>query len=136
MTTESTKKKVLVVEDDETMLKALNSALTNAGYIVIEERDGVTGLVAAHQAHPDLILLDILMPMMDGWEMLKDIREKDEWGKNVPVLILTNLSADEDMQMRKIAELSPSYFMMKADWRLEGIVSKVAEVLSPANSPS
>lgn len=133
--TESTKKKVLVVEDDEPMLKALRLALENAGLTVVEAKNGVSGIVKALEEHPDLILLDILMPMMDGWEMLEQLRATDDWGKCVPVVILTNLSADEDAQIRHIAELGPSFFMVKADWKLEGVVDKVIEILNAPKVP-
>jgi CheY-like chemotaxis protein len=132
---ELTKKKVLVVEDDETMSKALHLVLEKAGFIVSEAKNGVSGLVVALQERPDLILLDILMPMMDGWEMLEQLRNKDDWGKCVPVVILTNLSANEDAQIRHIAELGPSFFMVKADWRVEGVVDKVLEILNAEKIP-
>ncbi|MFZ3044147.1 MAG: response regulator [Minisyncoccia bacterium] len=135
MPTETTKKKVLVVEDDEATLKALHTALEDAGLIVLEAKNGVSGVVMALQERPDLILLDILMPMMDGWEMLEEVRGKDDWGKCVPVIILTNLTADEDAQVRHIAELGPSFFMVKADWKLEGVVDKVLEILATPKVP-
>jgi CheY-like chemotaxis protein len=130
MTTLPIGKKVLLVEDDEATLKALHEVLANAGLVIIEAKNGALGLEAAYQEHPDLILLDILMPTMDGWQMLQALREKDSWGKCVPVVILTNLSSDEDTQIRHIAELGPSFFMVKSDWKAEGIVNKVLEMLS------
>ncbi|MFA6519481.1 MAG: response regulator [Candidatus Paceibacterota bacterium] len=134
-TLEPAKKKVLVVEDDEATLKALNTVLTGAGLTVLEAKNGVSGIVIALQERPDLILLDILMPMMDGWEMLEQLRQKDDWGKCVPVVILTNLSADEDAQIKHIAELGPSFFMVKADWKVEGVVDKVLEILNAGKVP-
>jgi len=132
---EPTKKKVLVVEDDEATLNVLHIALEKAGFAVFEAKNGVSGIVMAIQERPDLILLDILMPMMDGWEMLEQLRGKNDWGKCVPVIILTNLSADEDAQIKHISELGPSFFMVKADWRVEGIVEKVLEILNTAKIP-
>ncbi|MHB8860178.1 MAG: response regulator [Minisyncoccota bacterium] len=130
MNQQPSEKRVLVVEDDEATLKALRAELEKEGVAVLEARNGVEGLTMALAEHPDLILLDILMPMMDGWEMLKQVREKDSWGKCVPVAVLTNLSSDEDEQIRNIAELGPSFFMVKADWKLEGVVNKVMEILN------
>lgn len=132
---EHTKKKVLVVEDDEATLKALHLALEKANLAVLQAKNGVSGIVVALEKRPDLILLDILMPMMDGWEMLQQLREKDDWGKCVPVIILTNLSADEDAQIKHIAELGPSFFMVKADWKVEGVVDKVLEILNTEKIP-
>ncbi|HUY05599.1 MAG TPA: response regulator [Candidatus Paceibacterota bacterium] len=128
-------KKILVVEDDEPTLKALRVALESAGLAVSEAENGIGGLTMAFTEHPDLILLDILMPLMDGWDMLEQLREKDDWGKCVPVIVLTNLSADEDEQIRRIAELGPSFFLVKADWKLEGIVDKVLEILNAEKVP-
>lgn len=135
MNTEQNKKKVLVVEDDEAILKALRIMLDGAGLSILEAKDGAAGLVVALEGHPDLILLDILMPKMDGWEMLRQVREEDNWGKCVPVIVLTNLSADEDEQIHNIAALGPSLFMVKADWKLEGVVDKVLEILNTEKVP-
>lgn len=130
-----TKKKVLVVEDDEATGKALRTVLEKEGLTVLEAHDGVAGVVVALEGKPDLILLDILMPKMDGWQMLREVRARDDWGKCVPVVILTNLSADEDEQIRNIATLGPSFFMVKADWKLEGVVGKVLEILNSEKVP-
>lgn len=135
MTTETIGKKVLIVEDDEAMRKALHMVLADAGLAVLEAKDGAAGLAVAFEGRPDLILLDILMPMMDGWEMLKQVREKDDWGKCVPVVVLTNLSADEDPQMQRIAGLGPSFFMEKVEWKVEGIVEKILEILNSEEVP-
>jgi len=133
--TDTKKRVVLVVEDDESVRGALHVKLGEAGLAILEAKDGVSGLIVASEQHPDLILLDILMPAMNGWEMLKQMREKDDWGKCVPVVVLTNLSADEDEQIRNIADLGPSFFMVKADWRIEGVVSKVLEILNAPKVP-
>lgn len=135
MTTETRGKKVLVVEDDEVLLAALRTVLTSAGLAVFEAKNGAEGLEVAHSERPDLILLDILMPVMDGWEMLEKMRNEDDWGKCVPVVVLTNLSADEDAQIKKIAELGPSYFMVKADWKVDGVVDRVVEILNTPKVP-
>lgn len=135
MTTAPDAKKVLVVEDDEPTLKALRTVLESAGLAVLEATNGVGGLTVALAERPDIILLDILMPLMDGWEMLRQLRESGDWGKCVAVVILTNLSADEDEQVRNIAALGPSYFMVKADWKVEGVVDKVLEIVSAEKVP-
>ncbi len=131
----SDKKKVLVVEDDESTLKALRLALEDAGLAVLEARDGAAGVVIAFEGHPDIILLDILMPKMGGWEMLEQVREAGDWGKCVPVVVLTNLTANDDAQIRHIAELGPSFFMVKADWELSAVVDKVLETLNAPKMP-
>jgi DNA-binding response OmpR family regulator len=127
---ELTGKKILVVEEDAALSTALHDTLVGAGFAVYRASNGLDGLLVASQERPDLILLDIMMPVMNGWEMLEKLRGKDDWGKCVPVIILTNLSAGEDAQIRRIAELGPSFFMEKASWTMDGIVGKVQEVLS------
>src|SRR5882724_12815069 len=88
-------KKILIVEDEEAMLRLLSDALSEAGFQVVTAKDGVQGLGNAKTYHPDLILLDIILPEMDGITMMKTLRETDEWGKNVPIIVLTNLNADD-----------------------------------------
>jgi CheY-like chemotaxis protein len=84
-------KKILIVEDEEPMRRVLKDTLEQEGFIVFESSDGKAGLEEAFVKRPDLILLDILMPKMDGMTVLKQLRE-EEWGKGVPVVILTNLN--------------------------------------------
>ena len=135
MSRDPSQRSVLVVEDDDATRKALHDELEKENLTVFEATDGRGGLTAAFAERPDLILLDILMPVTDGWEMLKQVRERDDWGKCVPVVVLTNLSADEDEQIRNIAALGPSFFMVKADWKLEGVVNKVVEILNAEKIP-
>ena len=86
--------KILIVEDDQSLLQALTLRLERENFKIISARDGEDGLEQAKNLHPDLILLDIIMPRMDGITMLKKLRT-DEWGKKVSVIILTNLSDAE-----------------------------------------
>jgi len=88
---ESDKNKVLLIAEDEPSLRyILRDKLSNIGFTVFEAADGEEGLAVAMKEHPDLILLDLVMPKMDGISMLKKLRESD-WGKSVKVLVLTNL---------------------------------------------
>src|SRR3989344_1567793 len=89
-------KKILVVEDEVAYLKLLNSQLTEKGYTVIEAVNGKKGLEKAKSENPDLILLDIRMPVMDGMAMLNALR-KEEAGKKTKVIILTNIEPDDKM---------------------------------------
>lgn len=99
MAKESANKKILVieaVEDNAPLRKALHDKFSLEGFSVIDAKDGEEGLTVAMSEHPDLILLDILMPKMDGLTMMKKLRQGDEWGKHVPIIVLTNHSADSD----------------------------------------
>lgn len=119
-------KKILVVEDEISLLQALNLKLTKEGFHVLSARNGQEGLDVAFKEHPDLILLDIIMPIMDGMTMLKKLRE-DARGRDIPVFILTNLTGSE-----KVADAldNESFdFLVKSDWKLEDVVKKVKEKL-------
>jgi len=121
------KKKILVVEDEMSLRNALRDKLGLEGFIVLEAKNGEEGLDVALRDHPDLILLDIIMPKMDGLTMLKKLRE-DVWGKNTKVILLTNLNDNE-----KVSEalLQGSYdYLVKSDWKIEDVVAKVRARLS------
>lgn len=85
-------KQILIIEDESAMRRILKDTLEQEGFAVLESKDGEEGLQIALQAQPDFIVLDIVMPKMDGMAVLKQLRADDAWGRQVPVLILTNLS--------------------------------------------
>lgn len=118
-------KKVLVVEDEATLQKALNDVLTQEGYDVLSALDGASGLDLALKEEPDLILLDIILPKMDGFEVLKKLKEKDS---QIPIIILTNLSDINDIQ--KALDLGATTYLVKADFHLSDVLKKVKEIIS------
>ncbi len=120
------KKTILIVEDERPLREALHDKFTQDGFSTLEAKNGEEGLEVALREHPDLILLDIVMPKMDGMTMLKKLRE-DKWGKDAKVTILTNLS-DVDKISEAIAHSSHEY-ILKSDWKIEDIVAKVRELL-------
>lgn len=120
--------KILVVEDEVALRRLLVEQLTEAGYDVFEADDGGKGVASALEHHPHLILLDIIMPEMDGITAMKKIRE-DAWGKSVPIILLTNVGADEKM-LRQVMEHEPAYYLVKSDWKIEDILKKIREVLN------
>ena len=128
--TEEQIKTILVVEDDPPVLKTLVDKLTEEGFRIIEAHDGEEGLMIADRDHPDLILLDIVMPKMDGMTMLKKLRQENEWGKSVPIILLTNLSPDEEKINKGITEDEPAYYLIKTNWSLNDVVQKVRERLN------
>ncbi len=120
----SDKKTILAVEDDKAQLQALREKLTREGFAVLEAADGEEGLALALSAHPDLVLLDIMMPKVDGGKMLARLRE-DAWGKDIPVIILTNLAyLPEDTTKGQSDE-----YLLKSDTKLEGLVEKIRQHL-------
>jgi DNA-binding response OmpR family regulator len=124
----SSSKTILIIEDETSLQDALKDALTRKGFTCLGENDGEAGLKAALEHKPDLIMLDLLMPKMDGMEMLKKLRQ-DSWGKGARVLILTNLSADTGDRVRTIVETAPDFYLVKSDWSINDIVKKTAEML-------
>jgi two-component system response regulator MprA len=126
-------KKILVieeVEDEASLRNALRDKFTLEGFSVLEAKNGEEGLDVALREHPNIILLDIIMPKMDGLTMMKKLREADEWGKKVPIIILTNLSAEDDRINRMIADYEPAYYFVKSDHTMDELLEKIKERLS------
>ena len=129
--------RVLIIEDDRPLAEALVAKCTAEGLEPTHAPDGAKGLALALSEHPDLILLDIIMPHMSGLEFLHELR-KDSWGARVPVIIMTNLPADSKDLITAVVEGAPEYYLVKSDWKIEDIVHKVQEVLAkhPSNAVS
>lgn len=123
----SINKAILIVEDEEPMLQDLVNKFNLEGFLVFEAKDGEEGLDLALKKHPDIILLDIVMPKMDGMTMMKKIREDKKWGKEVPVIILTNLS--DPGNVSEAANFEVYDFLVKTDWRLDDVVRLVKQKL-------
>jgi len=119
-------KKILVVEDEATLQKALTETLVQNGYNVLNALDGLRGLEIAREEKPDLILLDIILPKMDGFEVLKKLKE-DENVSEIPIIILTNLSDASDIQ--KTLDLGATTYLVKADFHLKDVLKKIEETL-------
>ncbi|MFH1170031.1 MAG: response regulator [Candidatus Vogelbacteria bacterium] len=128
--TKSKETTILIVEDEAAQRKPLADELRDEGFRVLTAQNGQEGLELALREHPDLILLDILMPVMDGLTMMKKMRETNLWGKQVPIILLTNLSANEEKMMQAITRDEPAFFLVKSDWTLQDVVSKIKERLA------
>lgn len=129
---EGQKKKVLIVEDEMYLRIPLAEQLKSTGLQVFGAKDGVEGLETALREHPDLILLDVMMPRMNGTEMLQKLRE-DTWGKGALVIILTN-SVERDFVKNILGAGAPEY-LVKSDWDLSDLVKKVKHVLGDGEAP-
>ncbi|MCI0542565.1 response regulator [bacterium] len=117
-------KKILVIEDDRVLRRVVVDHLKSEGFQVLEADDGESGLELALAEHPDVTLLDVVMPKMDGMTVLEKLRQ-DEWGKNTRIIMLTNLSDAEKIAHAK--EKGVSDYLVKADWDIESIIEKVKE---------
>ncbi len=120
------KKKILIVEDEKLLTDVLVEEIKGAGFDTSIAYDGKVGLEKALAEHPDLILLDIVMPVMDGMTMLNELR-KDKWGADVPVVMLTNLS--DSSKVAEAAKNKTYDYLVKADWPLEEVIKKINERL-------
>lgn len=118
----SAEKKILVIDDDQNIRETLSECFDGEGYTTKTAENGKVGLALAQEFMPDLILLDIVMPEMDGWETLNALKQS-EWGKNIPVMMLTNL--DDVESVSRAVEHDTYEYLVKSNWSLEDIVSKV-----------
>jgi DNA-binding response OmpR family regulator len=119
--------KVLIVEDDVQISQMYKYKLELAGYKVALAMNGVEGLEAAEQFLPELILLDLLMPVMAGDEMLEILRSK-KWSSNIRVIVLTNISKDE--APAKLRLLGVDRYIVKAHHTPSQILELIDELLS------
>lgn len=120
--------KLVIAEDDALLLRSLKDRFMKEGFTVFPAQNGVEAVKFSLENHPDIILLDIVMPVMDGMTALKRIRD-DAWGKNASIILLTNLSDSE-----KVAEAVSEGvydFLIKVDWKLDDLVKKVRSQLKP-----
>lgn len=123
-------KTILLVEDEPVMLKLLADGFVGEEFNVIQAKDGEEGVQIATDKHPDLIILDLAMPKMDGMTAMRKIRE-GVWGKKVPIIILTNLTANDEI-MTGVIHDEPSYYFMKTEWQIDKLVEKVKQELQIA----
>ena len=120
-------KKLLLVEDDDPTIKILGDELSDVNLTIINAKNGEDGLKMAKEEKPDLIVLDIIMPKMNGIKMLEKMRATD-WGKKIPVILLTNLS--DSKQMKQAKSMGVSDYMIKADWHIADVGEKIKKALN------
>lgn len=116
--------KVLIIEDDKFLQKILVTKFTKEGFDVRAASDGEEGLQQIAEFAPSLVLLDLILPKMNGFELLAEMRTNEKM-RRIPVLILSNLSQEEDIKRTK--ELGAIDFMVKADLSINEVVTKVKE---------
>jgi len=120
------RKKILFIEDESALQKTFGDFLEKEGFELISALDGETGLKLAEKEIPDLILLDLILPKMEGIEVLKKIRENPKT-KDIPVIVLTNV--DDFEKLEKSLELGVKAYLVKTDFTLEEVLQKIKEVL-------
>ncbi len=120
-------KTILFIEDESALQKTFSELLHQENYKMISALDGETGLKLAKTKKPDLILLDLILPKLHGFEVLKKLKE-DEETKNIPVIVLTNLESINEVD--RAVELGATTYLVKAQYSLEEILEKIKETLA------
>jgi DNA-binding response OmpR family regulator len=123
---ETNGKTILIIDDDESYQKIFSNALREKGFSVLAAKNGKEGLLTALDKKPDLILLDIGLPDMDGLDLLSEIR-KDEWGKKAKVFVLTNATDME--KLSQAIEKGSFVYLVKSDMSTNELVAKVISSL-------
>lgn len=120
------KKTILFIEDEASLQKAMGDILRLEGYEVMAALDGDIGLKLAKTKSPGLILLDLILPKKDGFEVLHELKIAKET-KEIPVIVLTNLEGT--LEVERALELGAYTYLVKANYDIEDVVSKIKEAL-------
>lgn len=120
-------KKILLVEDDQFIREMYNLILTKAGYDVTEALDGKVGLGLAQEGGYDVILLDLMMPNLDGLSVLEQLKENPPKKENGPIVVLSNLAYGDAKD--KAMSLGASEFLVKADLDPKDVRDTVEKML-------
>ncbi len=118
-------KKILAIDDENDALLIIKTALTGEGYEVFTAANGYDGLALAEDEHPDLIILDLMMPEMDGFEVLKQLKENDATGE-IPVIVVSGVSDKE--KIRVALSKGIDYYIIKP-YDYDDLVGKVRMAL-------
>jgi DNA-binding response OmpR family regulator len=121
------KAKILLVEDDKYISRAYKDGLERVGFEMIVAFDGEEAMSKVRTEKPDLIMLDLIMPVKNGFEVLEELKMDDELAK-IPVIILSNLGQDSDIKRAK--ELGAVDYLIKANFSLREVIEKLKEHLA------
>ena len=120
-------KKILLIEDDSFLIEIYKTKIKSAGFEVSVAIDGEEGFKKTEEENPDLILLDIVLPNVDGWEYLKKI-EKIPFSKNLKVIVLSNLGQKSDVE--KGLSLGAIKYLIKAHYTPSEVVEEIKKILN------
>ena len=120
-------RRVLLAEDDRFLRKAAETALKRQGFTVLAAVDGEEALRTARAEAPHLILLDLIMPKLNGFDVLQALK-KDAPTAHIPVIILSNLGQDRDVQ--QAMDAGATAYFIKTDLSLQALVQRVEETLT------
>jgi DNA-binding response OmpR family regulator len=125
-------KNILIIEDDSFLRDLISKKLSSAGFSVSEANDGESGLKKVKEEKPDLILLDLLLPSTDGFEVLSKVKA-DTDTSSIPIIVLSNLGQKEDVD--RAMGLGANDYLIKAQFTPEEIIIKVREIFNGITNP-
>ena len=125
------KKIILLIDDDPTLGDIMKTRIEEDGYLCVWEHDGHAGLERMRELHPDLLLLDIVMPRMNGYEVLETIH-KDPLLSPVPVIVISN--SGQPVEIERILDLGVKDYIVKAHFSPEEVMEKVENVIGPGEA--
>jgi len=120
-------KKILIIEDEEIMFSLLEKRLKGEGYDIQIARDGQAGLAMMRQEKPDLVLLDIIMPKMNGFDVLEAMRA-DSSLKDVSAIIISN--SGQSVELDRAKELGVKDWLIKTEFDIQEVLAKVKKQLN------
>ena len=124
--------KILMIEDDIFLRKLYKDQIVRAGFDFIEATNGIEGVNKTKSEKPDLILLDLMLPRMNGFDVLRDIKENEDT-KNIPVIVLSSLSHEADV--KEALDLGAQDYLVKTEIRLSEVLIKIKGMLPIAVLP-
>ena len=119
-------RKIVIIEDEQDLAIALSENLTSKGFAVKIAKNGEEGVDIIKQYHPDLILLDSILPGMSGVDVLESLKTMRE-EKNIPIIMLSNLDDPEDV--KEARKYGIEEYLVKTDWKLADVVAKIAKAI-------
>ena len=119
-------KKILIIEDDKFLRELISQKILKEGYEIVEAVDGEKGLESVKSEKPDLVLLDLILPGIDGFEVLDRIKSDPEVSE-IPVIILSNLGQKDDIE--KGLKMGAIDFLIKAHFTPAEIIGKIKDIM-------
>jgi len=118
--------KILLIEDDPLLIDIYTTKLKQVGFEVTVVENGGQAVVAVEENHPDIVLLDIVLPQVDGWDILRKIKQ-EESTKHIPVFVLSNLGQKEEIE--KGIRLGATKYLIKAHYTPSEVVKEIQKIV-------
>jgi len=119
-------KSILIIEDDDFFRELVKKKLLSVNFDVVESIDGEKGVKAIKEKKPDLVLLDLLLPNVDGFEVLSKVKS-DPNLSSIPIIVLSNLGQQEDIE--RALKLGASDFLIKSQFDIDQVIEKIENIL-------